>query len=131
MRHKHAVDERHLTSSFLLGILSAHKTPGSVQSCNGHIVTSLMNPYLEKQLPLLGDLHKKLGLCQQDLDTDLEAINDAIKRAIDEAIGRRKETVKKLEEDVEAARTEIRGLRRLLDPEHGVDTTEPEPIVSA
>jgi hypothetical protein len=90
-----------------------------------------MNPYLEKQLPLLGDLHKKLGLCQQDLDTDLEAINDAIKRAIDEAIGRRKETVKKLEEDVEAARTEIRGLRRLLDPEHGVDATEPEPMVSA
>jgi hypothetical protein len=90
-----------------------------------------MNPYLEKQLPLLGDLHKKLGLCQQDLDTDLEAINDAIKRAIDEAIGRRKETVKKLEEDVEAARTEIRGLRRLLDPEHGVDMIEPEPIVSA
>lgn len=90
-----------------------------------------MNPYLEKQLPLLGDLHKKLGLCQQDLDTDLEAINDAIKRAIDEAIGRRKEAVKKLEEDVEAARTEIRSLRRVLDPEHGQEVADSEPVVSA
>lgn len=89
-----------------------------------------MNPYLEKQLPLLGDLHKKLGLCQQDLDTDLEAINDAIKRAIDEAIGRRKEAVKKLEEDVEAARTEIRTLRRVLDPDHGQEVTETEAVVS-
>ncbi|KAJ9093602.1 hypothetical protein QFC19_008269 [Naganishia cerealis] len=76
-----------------------------------------MNPYLEKQLPLLGDLHKKLGLCPQDLDNDLEAINDAIKRAIDEAIDRRKESVQQLEEDVERTRAEIRSIRRVLDPE--------------
>ncbi|KAJ9125440.1 hypothetical protein QFC22_000401 [Naganishia vaughanmartiniae] len=89
-----------------------------------------MNPYLEKQLPLLGDLHKKLGLCQQDLDTDLEAINDAIKRAIDEAIGRRKESVQKLEEDVDRTRTEIRALSRVLDSEQEEGVTNPEPILS-
>lgn len=89
-----------------------------------------MNPYLEKQLPLLGDLHKKLGLNQQDLDTDLEAINDAIKRAIDEAIGRRKEAVQQLEEEVEAARTEIGALKKLLDSGGYEEPTDSEPIVS-
>lgn len=89
-----------------------------------------MNPYLEKQLPLLGDLHKKLGLNQQDLDTDLEAINDAIKRAIDEAIGRRKETVHALEVEVEGSRTEIRALKRLLDSEEGEEPRDAVPIVS-
>lgn len=89
-----------------------------------------MNPYLEKQLPLLGDLHKKLGLNQHDLDSDLEAINDAIKRAIDEAIGRRKETVQRLEEDVEAARTEVGALKKLLDSGGYEEPTDSEPIVS-
>lgn len=89
-----------------------------------------MNPYLEKQLPLLGDLHKKLGLCQQDLDTDLEAINDAIKRAIDEAIGRRKESVQKLEEDVDQTRTEIRSLRRVLNTQQEEGIVGSEPVVS-
>ncbi|GHJ89222.1 hypothetical protein NliqN6_5624 [Naganishia liquefaciens] len=123
------VNERHLIPS-LSSCFTRSKslTPGSARSCNGHSIIRSMNPYLEKQLPLLGDLHKKLGLCQQDLDTDLEAINDAIKRAIDEAIGRRKEAVRKLEEDVEAARTEIRALRRALDPDHGQEVMDAEAV---
>jgi hypothetical protein len=74
----------------------------------------MTNTYLESQIPYLRALHTSLGLASSELVNDLQAIEEAIKQAIDSRVEIRKDAVNKLEEKIARIKKRVGKMRVVL-----------------